>query len=184
MIAFHVVPDAFTPAECQALITAADQSGLARDAGLVRRERDHDLRRADLVWVDDLPETDWVMNRLIDLVRVANREVFDFALDDFSESPQIARYGAERQGHFGWHSDIGEGTLASRRKLTLVAQLSDPAAYEGGALEVWYDSNIRTAPLPQGSVVLFPSFALHRVQPVTAGERHSLTVWAHGMPFR
>ncbi|RII37415.1 2OG-Fe(II) oxygenase [Pseudooceanicola sediminis] len=183
MIAFHVVPQAFSLAEC-AQIAALALAAPAQEAGLVRRARDHNLRRAELVWVDDVPDTDWVMDRLIDVVRVANREVFDFDLQDFAESPQIARYDAARQGHFGWHSDVGDGTLAARRKLTLVTQLSDPGDYSGGTLEVWFDSNLRTAPLEPGTAVLFPSFALHRVVPVTQGERLSLTVWAHGAPFR
>lgn len=183
MIAFHPVDAAFSAAECAQLVEIA-RAAPTRDAGLVRAGRDHNLRRADLVWVDDLPETDWVMTRLIELVREANRAVFDFDLQDFSESPQIARYGAERAGHFGWHSDIGDSPLAARRKLTLVTQLSEDDAYEGGTLEVWMNANVATAPLKQGTAVLFPSFALHRVQPVTAGERFSLTVWAHGPAFR
>ncbi|MBC7479423.1 MAG: 2OG-Fe(II) oxygenase, partial [Pseudorhodobacter sp.] len=31
---------------------------------------------------------------------------------------------------------------------------------------------------------VFPSFVLHRVTPVTAGERWSLTLWSHGPAFR
>ncbi|MBY5974428.1 2OG-Fe(II) oxygenase [Ferrimonas balearica] len=183
MITFHTVPDAFSPAECSQLIEVA-RAAPAADAGLVRATTEHNLRRADLVWLDDLPDTDWVMERLIALVARANREVFDFDLTDFAESPQIARYGAEREGHFTWHSDIGEGRLAARRKLTMVTQLSEPGAYQGGTLEVWMNSNLATAPLEPGTAVLFPSFALHRVTPVTGGERFSFTVWAHGAPFR
>ena len=44
----------------------------------------------------------------------------------------LARYGAERAGHFDWHSDIGDGPLARQRKLTMVVQLSEPGAYRGG----------------------------------------------------
>lgn len=183
MLAFHAIPEAFSPAECDQLVEVA-RAAPSCDAGLVRGETEHNLRRADLVWIDEVPETAWVMDRLIDLVRAANREVFDFDLSDFSESPQVARYGAEREGHFTWHSDIGDGRLASRRKLTLVTQLSDPGAYQGGTLEVWMNTNVASAPLEKGTAVLFPSFALHRVLPVTEGERFSLTVWAHGTPFR
>ncbi|MBR9762497.1 MAG: 2OG-Fe(II) oxygenase [Rhodobacteraceae bacterium] len=183
MIAFHQIDAAFSATECAQLVEIA-RAAPSQDAGLVRAGRDHNLRRADLTWVDDLPETAWVMDRLIDLVRQANRAVFDFDLQDFSESPQIARYGAEREGHFGWHSDIGDSPLAARRKLTLVTQLSEEGAYAGGTLEVWMNANVATAPLKQGTAVLFPSFALHRVQPVTEGERFSLTVWAHGPAFR
>ncbi|QPM92097.1 2OG-Fe(II) oxygenase [Pseudooceanicola algae] len=183
MIALHIVPDAFSPTECATLRSIAHEAP-ARDAGLVGQTRDHNMRRAELVWLDDVPDTGWVMDRLIDLVRVANRETFDFDLQDFAESPQLARYGADRQGHFDWHADIGGGPLAARRKLTLVTQLADSGAYAGGTLEMWIDSHIRSAPLEPGTAVLFPSFALHRVTPVTEGERVSLTVWAHGPAFR
>ena len=109
---------------------------------------------------------------------------FDFALTEFCESPQLARYGAESEGHFVWHSDIGDGPVARKRKLTLVVQLSAPEAYEGGALEIMPDANILVANRMKGAATVFPSFVLHRVTPVTRGNRHSLTVWAHGPAFR
>lgn len=183
MLTLHTVPEAFSSAECDRLRAIAEQAPTA-EARLVGRQQDHNIRRADLVWLDDLPDTGWVMDRLIDVVRVANRDVFDFALTDFSESPQIARYGAEKEGHFDWHSDIGDGKLAARRKLTLVVQLSDPDDYEGGALEVMPAANLLTAPRTRGTAAIFPAFALHRVTPVTRGARASLTVWAHGPAFR
>jgi len=38
--------------------------------------------------------------------------------------------------------------------------------------------------LPKGSIVVFPSFVWHRVQPVTKGTRYSLVVWNLGYPFK
>ncbi|WP_109669830.1 2OG-Fe(II) oxygenase [Roseicyclus mahoneyensis] len=183
MIAVHSVRDAFSGADCARLLDLIEDAP-ARDAGLVRQARDHNLRRADLVWLDEVEGTGWVMDRMIDLVRSANRDVFDFDITDFAESPQVARYGAEREGHFGWHSDVGEGRLAERRKLTIVVQLSDPDTYSGGDLEVMPGANSLTAERARGAATLFPAFVLHRVTPVTAGQRHSLTVWCHGAPFR
>ncbi|MHA6346152.1 2OG-Fe(II) oxygenase [Roseivivax sp. CAU 1761] len=179
----HSIPDAFTAAECDRVI-ALTEAVPAEDAGLARGGRDHNLRRSDLVWLDDLPEAEWVMGRLVDLVRRANRDVFGFDLSDFAESPQVARYGAEREGHFDWHADIGEGRLAARRKLTLVVQLSDAESYSGGVLEIMPSAAALPAARTRGSATLFPAFLLHRVTPVTAGARHSLTVWAHGPAFR
>lgn len=183
MIAVHSVSDAFSGADC-ARIRDCVAAAPSRDAGLVRQTRDHNLRRADLVWLDDVEGSGWVMDRIIDIVRVANRDIFDFDITDFAESPQAARYGAEREGHFGWHSDVGEGRLAERRKLTIVVQLSEPDSYTGGDLEVMPGAGIISANRVQGAATVFPAFVLHRVTPVTAGERHSLTVWCHGAPFR
>lgn len=183
MIAVQSVSDAFSGADCARLLDLV-ATAPARDAGLVRQARDHNLRRADLVWLDDIEGAGWVMDRVIDIVRVANRDVFEFDITDFAESPQVARYGAEREGHFGWHSDIGEGRLAERRKLTIVVQLSEPDSYAGGDLEVMPGANIISAERARGAATIFPAFVLHRVTPVTLGERHSLTVWCHGAPFR
>ena len=176
------IPAAFTQAETQRIVIAA-RAAQASDARLVRGDKAHNIRRAELVWTDDLPDLAWVMDRLIDLVREANRS-FGFALDAMSESPQVARYGAEREGHFDWHADIGEGLVAARRKLTLVVQLSDSEAYEGGALELNPNAQVTQASRALGAAVAFPSFVLHRVTPVTAGERFSLSIWAHGPAFR
>jgi PKHD-type hydroxylase len=183
MIAVHSVRDALSAADCARLIEVVADAP-ERDAGLVGQARDHNLRRADLVWLDEVPGTGWVMDRMIDLVRRANRDVFDFEVTEFAESPQVARYGAEREGHFDWHSDVGEGRLAERRKLTIVVQLSDPDAYAGGDLDLMPGAGIVTADRARGAATLFPAFVLHRVAPVTRGARHSLTVWCHGAPFR
>ena len=177
------LPDAFTQAECDRIIALARSEPLD-EAGLVRNTADHNIRRAELAWLDDRAGAGWVMERIIALVARANREGFDFALTEFAESAQVARYGAEREGHFDWHSDIGAGAVAARRKLTMVVQLSEPGGYQGGSLELWPDGFARAAQKTRGAATVFPSFVLHRVTPVTAGERWSLTIWAHGPAFR
>ncbi|WP_417723263.1 2OG-Fe(II) oxygenase [Salipiger sp.] len=183
MISVHSIEDAFSAVDCSRLIDIA-RSAESSDARLVGRQRDHNLRRADLVWLDDVAETEWVMDRIIDVVRIANREAFGFELDSFGESAQIARYGAEREGHFDWHSDIGDGQLAARRKLTMVVQLSEPEEYAGGTLEVMPSAHVIESRRERGTATLFPSYLLHRVTPVTEGARFSMTIWAHGPAFR
>jgi PKHD-type hydroxylase len=183
MIAVHSISAAFTEADCNRLLHAVGNAPSA-DARLVGRATNHDLRRASLVWVDDLPGQEWVMDRVVGLIAEANRETFRFDLDAFAESAQIATYDAGRQGHFAWHSDIGEGPLASRRKLTMVIQLTDPADYRGGQLEVMPSAAVVSADPRRGAATIFPSYLLHRVTPVTAGLRQSLTIWAHGPAFR
>ena len=179
----HLIPAALTQVECDALV-ALCAAAPKKDAGLVRATTAHQIRRADLVWLDDLPQAFWVMDRMVRVVADANRDSFGFDLTEFAESPQVARYGAERAGHFDWHSDIGAGTLAAKRKLTVVVQLSDPAGYDGGTLELRPDSNVVQAPRDRGTAIIFPSFVLHRVTPVDTGTRWSLTLWSHGPAFR
>ena len=178
-----MVPQALTSAECDDLVGLC-QSKPMKDAGLVRQTTAHQIRRAELSWLDDLPAASWVMDRMIGHVSQANREAFGFDLTDFAESPQVARYRADREAHFDWHSDIGAGALAAKRKLTIVVQLSDPTDYAGGTLNLRPDNSVKEAPRDRGTAILFPSFVLHRVTPVTIGSRWSLTLWAHGPAFR
>ncbi len=183
MIGVHSRSDGFTERECERIIIAM-QTATAKEALLVGKNSDHNLRRAELIWLDEVEGMGWVMDRLIKLVRASNADMFDFDLREFAESPQVARYSTANDGHFAWHSDIGDGPLARKRKLTLVVQLSKEGSYDGGNLEVMPSAHIVAANRSQGSVTIFPSFQLHQVTPMTHGIRHSLTVWAHGPAFR
>ncbi len=182
-MAVHSVTDAFSTGECDHIVASIADTP-TDNALLVGRNRDHNLRDAELVWMDDVEDLNWVMTRLIELVRHSNKHQFDFDLREFAESPQVAGYDATKGGHFGWHSDIGHGRVAGKRKLTLVLQLTNPDTYDGGDLEIMPGSHILSASRSQGSVSVFPSFVLHQVTPVKRGFRRSLTVWAHGPPFR
>ena len=103
--------------------------------------------------------------------------------------------------HYGWHAD-GWQTPYNRphnlkehgkiRKLSVTCQLTDPSEYKGGELEfkVLLDSTGQTRTytckeaLPKGSIIVFPSYTVHKVKPVTAGTRYSLVLWNLGWPFK
>jgi PKHD-type hydroxylase len=180
---FHAIPDALTREQCARLVTLCKAAPM-RDAALVGATTAHQVRRAEIVWLDDLHGCGWVMDRMVALTAAANRAAYGFDLTEFGESAQVARYDADRAAHFDWHADIGAGTWASRRKLTIVVQLSEPATYKGGTLDIWSGHTPQSAPRDPGTAIVFPSFALHRVEPVAQGLRWSLTLWAHGPAFR
>lgn len=182
MFAPVTYPGAFSPVECDQILDLARYGEFA-DGGLVQRQHDTGIRRARIHWLDD-DAGGWVLQRLMQVVAEINREVYAFDLTEFAERMQVAHYPAESAGHFDWHSDIGDGQLAAKRKLTMVVQLSPSETYKGGDLEVSPDTTLRSADRDQGSATLFPSFVLHRVTPVTLGDRYSLTTWVHGPAFR
>ena len=177
----HALPALFSAEECARIIDLAQETSL-REARLVGF-RPSEIRRARIAWLEE-EEAEWVPPRLARAFAEANRAAFDFEIQAFEEQMQVALYEEEKLGGFDWHSDIGDGPLARRRKLTVVVQLSEPGDYEGGALEINGDGAIRQADRARGSAIAFPAFALHRVAPVTAGRRWSLTLWAHGPSFR
>lgn len=64
-----------------------------------------------------------------------------------------------------------------RTDLSFTLFLSEPDAYDGGALLVDGLDGEREVKLPAGSLVLYSTGALHRVLPVTAGERLACVGW-------
>ena len=47
-----------------------------------------------------------------------------------------------------------------------------------------HQNNIDSVEMRKGTLILFPSFQLHRIAPVTKGVRKSLVVWVLGPKFR
>jgi PKHD-type hydroxylase len=142
---------------------------------------DQSVRQSSLAWLPESDELAWVGARMARLAGDANRELFGFALDGFDEQFQLAEYGPGNS--YDWHIDRGQGKIAGRRKLTLSVQLTEPALYDGGALEINADGHPFQVPRNQGTAVVFSATTLHRVEPVVRGLRHSLVTWTHGPAF-
>ncbi|TMV67536.1 2OG-Fe(II) oxygenase, partial [Thioclava sp. BHET1] len=87
MLAAHTIPEAFSAEDCRRIVGIAHEGAL-RAAGLVGQVRDHNIRRADIAWLDEREGADWVMEKIIRVVAQANRDHFGFDLSDFSESAQ------------------------------------------------------------------------------------------------
>ncbi len=83
-------------------------------------------------------------------------------------------------------SGVGEGygrhvdnafMREGRSDLSFTLFLSDPAAYDGGALLLETPSGEESMRLRAGHAIVYPSTLLHRVEPVTAGERLVAVGW-------
>jgi len=161
---------------------ADDQVDRIIDAGLARTASDATLfsssevlegiRSCTVRWMDD----DWVRALLWGYVLEANERGFQVAVDGRCEM-QLAEYRAESRDHYGWHHDVHwNGQAAVDRKLSVTVQLTDPQRYDGGAFE--FDEVKTTADLrAKGTVLVFPSYLRHRIQPVTSGTRRALVAW-------
>ncbi|RAK18341.1 PKHD-type hydroxylase [Salipiger aestuarii] len=167
MLTVHRSPTVVCETGCDRVIDLSRAAPCA-DARLVRRNRDHNRRRADLVWI---------MGRIIDILSEANRDSYRFDPDGVDASAQIARCGAVRQGHFDWHCGNSDRTRTARRKLTMVIQLSAPSNEPGGRLEIM-PRRSRSGPRPRAAP---PRFS--RVTRCIA-LRRSLTIGAHGPAVR
>ena len=68
-----------------------------------------------------------------------------------------------------------------RTDLSFTLFLAEPNAYQGGALLIDGLDGEREVKLPAGSLVLYPTGALHRVTPVTSGERLAAVGWIQSL---
>lgn len=86
----------------------------------------------------------------------------------------LSRY---REGQtYGLHvDDAVMGGL--RTDLSFTFFLCDPASYDGGALVIEDTLETRAIRPGAGDLILYPSTTLHRVEPVTRGERLAVVGW-------
>ena len=145
------------------------------------------IRNSQVSWLPAAIETEWIYDRLMELSIEANDDLWRFDLSHVRDSIQYTEYNAGKSkkvnGKYDWHLDVGSYP-GNTRKISISVQLSDPEDYEGGELELWNDSTPTICPKMQGTVILFPSYLMHRVTPVTKGTRKSLVLWVGGRPFR
>ena len=118
---------------------------------------------------------------LLDYCYDLNDKFWNFELEG-QDPIQFLLY--EVGDNYNWHLDIGKGKH-STRKLSIVIPLSSGESYEGGELLVKIAEKDISVPLKQGCPILFPSYILHKVTPVTKGKRFMLVGWMKGKtPFR
>lgn len=77
---------------------------------------------------------------------------------------------------YGRHLD-NAWMAGGRSDLSLTVALSDPGAYTDGALVLETSTGEEAFRLPAGHALLYPSTLLHRVEPVSAGERLVAVGW-------
>ena len=119
----------------------------------------------------------------------------------------------KKAGKYDWHIDLGYTPTTSMRKISY-SILLNTGEYEGGELEFHIggsehvsskDSDFLTdranslsenaerfkatrsqqsGPEALGSIILFPSYLVHRVRPITKGTRYAMVGWIHGDSFK
>lgn len=88
--------------------------------------------------------------------------------------------------HYGDHIDGAMRRVPAsgqwlRTDVSSTLFLSDPEEYEGGELTVDDAYGTHEVKLPAGDLILYPSTSVHRVAPVTRGERVCSFFWTQSM---
>lgn len=172
--------DVFTVEEI-AKINAIGESLLPTDAK-VGSGLNKEYRRSKTSWIHLNDETEWIFSKIGGVVSSINGKFYGFDIFGFAEAIQYTIYTEDEQGCYDWHLDWGSNT--SQRKLSVVVQLTDPNEYEGGNLEIMASKTPDVVDKAIGRAVVFPSFTLHRVTPVTKGTRKTLVAWICGNAFK
>lgn len=169
----------FSKEECAKIISIADQKyghkslvGGGEDSAY-RKE----VREVDTYEIDLNDDTAWIFNKIASAVGTANAEHYRYNLLGITHSLQLLHYKGEDEGHYEWHIDAGPGESATR-KISISAPLN--TGYEGGKLILNNNGVIMEGCEEPGSMTLFPSFMLHKVEKITRGERWALVAWIHG----
>ena len=140
------------------------------------------IRKSSIKWINHDEYSAWLYDKIIDLAMKANNELWDFNLHSVIDSIQYTEY-YDDGGHYNWHVDIGPRSI-NHRKISITVQLSDPEEYEGGDFELWTGGEFKTLPKSKGDAILFPSFLMHRITPITKGTRKSLVLWIGGGSYK
>lgn len=111
---------------------------------------------------------------------LAKNTMFEVVAVPFRVMPFI--FSSYVPGEFyGDHVDNGVMGLntpePARADLSMTVFLSDPKDYDGGELVLDTDAKPSSWKLPPGHAVVYPSYSVHHVAPVTRGERLAAVTW-------
>ena len=174
-------------------------------ADSLNKQVNKSARDCNIAWLDDR----WIYEKIQEIVEVANQGAgwnWDVSV---CERLQFTEYKVG--GHYSWHADGGSDHPSAYqgskrisdyagkvRKISITINLSDLEDYDGGELmfsDPTYISDTfgelgETEPYTpkqfcgKGSAIVFPSFTMHKVSPVTRGTRYSLVTWVLGEPWK
>lgn len=87
---------------------------------------------------------------------------------------------------FDWHIDNAiRGIKGVRERvrtdISATLFLADPASYDGGELVIRDTFGEQTVKLPAGHLVIYPGSSLHKINPVTRGERLASFFWIESL---
>ena len=171
---------ALTPQRCEEIKNSCYNEVSLTDATIFSSgdfHPDRTVRDTKIGWI----QTPEVVAILKDYANRANRLAFGFDVD-YLPPVQFGEYS--KGSYYHWHYDINwNADSMYDRKLSISVQLSDPSTYQGGDFEFESIENpikFKT----QGSILVFPSYNVHRVTEITEGTRNSLVGWMEGPRWR
>lgn len=166
-------------------------SGLSlREGSLFSQESNYSERKANIAFIERKDHiNEWIYNKLNTLIGFYNDNHFGFDLVGY-DYIQYAEYtaGCHQNYHMDMNFSLDTNFISDTlRKLSVVLLLSEPGVdFTGGdfLLNLSHEGRAERVDLRKGSVVLFPSYVIHKVAPVVSGLRKTLVAWPIGPKFK
>jgi len=172
--------DALTPESCRKIIDSCESQAQGEDAQIGQRiggvvnKKIRDVKKVSLPIYRGIGAT------MAGAALSANQQVWKF---DVTHANQCDYLKYDVEGHYKAHVDTFINPEEKEcRKLTVLAFLNDD--FEGGRLFLQNGHEKIYPPQKPGTILVFPSFMLHGVEPVTKGIRRSIVTWMVGPWFK
>jgi PKHD-type hydroxylase len=181
---FVYAPGVLSDDEIKLVEMLASKSTMQGEGTLEAGISNDEIRKNKISWLEVNEESKDLYIKISNIVQHLNERFYRYDLTEM-EDLQYAEYQSDTQGHYKPHSDDGY-KFNLFRKISLTIQLSDESEYRGGEL-LFYRFSTKdpvVAPKSKGTLILFPSYVLHEVTPVTEGARKSLVSWVVGPRFK
>ncbi len=128
----------------------------------------------------DNPHVQGIMKLVLAALK-RNETFFRAAYPRRAVPPLFSRYEAGMS--YGEHVDnaVMRAPTPLRTDVAVTLFLSHPDSYDGGELVIATAGGETAVKLPAGSLVTYPPYFVHRVEPVTRGVRYAAVTWAESM---
>ena len=173
-----IIPKVFTKKQCESIISFHSDGwdGMVGTYGYGKTDPSF---RQCMVYhppsIEFIPK--WIQEAIINTIGSVNKETYDFDLGKGKIQLNLLRY--DSGGHYRAHIDVAQEGIHAKRKISFTLFLND--SYEGGELNFFSDGDwVATSSSKTGDMVLFPSYLIHKVEPVTSGIRWALVGWCLG----
>jgi len=185
--------DALSDGELQKIIDMCEADGDLKRAEVLGTDPSiiaeiEKVRRCDIKFISRNDNTSWIFEKMNKVIGSLNDQFYGFELNGY-DLFQYTSYNSEEKGTYHWHMDMHLGSnlpsgMMEPRKLSLTLLLNDD--FEGGEfmINLGSENKARHIPCPKGRTIMFPSFMIHSVKPVTKGVRKSVVIWVTGPKFR
>ncbi len=124
------------------------------------------------------------LNKILYNITLVNQDRYGYDLYDFHDDDEFNYNIYKKDEEYEWHTD-GETFKASDIKLTALINISEKP-FSGGEFNLLNSKNVTLASelSNPGSMIVFNSFILHKVDPITKGTRKTLTFFGKGPAFK